>query len=378
MMKWRVRIKMVKLKKLAVCCGGTGGHFFPGLSSARVFKEQGGEVLLLLSGIHAVEQCKIAESAGVPALALPEMPHYSKHPIRFVLGFLRGCIQAEKALKKFSPQAMLAMGSFAALPVVRAAVKCRIPLFLHDGNARIGKANRFFSRWAKFMGSAFPAVNSDACRCPVEAVGMPLRPELDKLAKLEKTAALDAVNREFGSDFSTEYPLILITGGSLGAAVFNTVLPQAFTRIGTGFQVVHLTGRGKLAEAEKIYRGAKFPYLLRESTGKMGELLAASDLVFSRSGGSTAAELALFGKPSVLIPYPFAAEGHQLDNARYFESGDGAVVVENPDLTVENAEKLLLDYLNDPAKWQKQGDNMYQLARGGAANIMLTKIDGMI
>lgn len=207
---------------------------------------------------------------------------------------------------------------------------------------------------------------------------MPLRPELDKLAKLEKTAALDAVNREFGSDFSTEYPLILITGGSLGAAVFNTVLPQAFTRIGTGFQVVHLTGRGKLAEAEKIYRGAKFPYLLRESTGKMGELLAASDLVFSRSGGSTAAELALFGKPSVLIPYPFAAEGHQLDNARYFESGDGAVVVENPDLTVENAEKLLLDYLNDPAKWQKQGDNMYQLARKGAANIMLTKIDGMI
>ena len=91
---------MVKLKKLAVCCGGTGGHFFPGLSIARVFKEQGGEVLLLLSGIHAVEQCKIAESAGVPALALPEMPHYSKHPIRFVLGFLRGCIQAERYCRR--------------------------------------------------------------------------------------------------------------------------------------------------------------------------------------------------------------------------------------------------------------------------------------
>lgn len=365
------------MKKLVISCGGTGGHFFPGLSVAQTFAEQGKKALLLLSGVHAQEQKTIAGSFGIEAVALPEMPHYRRHPLRFIAGFIRGYRMTVKVLQEFQPDAMLGMGSFAALPVVRAALKCQIPLFLHDGNARIGKANRFFSRWAKFAGCAFPAVNPDSCRCEVLETGMPLRPELRKFAGLDKNEALAAVNREFGTSFSPDKPLILVTGGSQGAAVFNQILPEAFLKSGRDFQVIHLTGKGKLADAEKIYEKAAFPYKLLESTGKMAELLAASDLVFSRSGGSTVAELALFGKASVLIPYPYAAEGHQTDNARYFSDDGAALLVANDELTVVRAEEIVSDFLNDPEKWRQMGEKMLEKARPLAAEELIEKISAI-
>ena len=364
----------MKLKKLAVCCGGTGGHFFPGLSIARTFQAQGGDVLLLLSGIHAESQREIAAQFNIKSVALPAMPHYSKHPFRFISGFIGGYREAEKQLKNFSPQALLGMGSFASLPIMLAAKRCRIPLFIHDGNSRIGKANRFFSRWAKFAGTAFPAVNASACHCEVSAVGMPLRPELLEFTALNKAEAIEAVNKEFGTDFISDKPLFLVTGGSQGAAVFNEILPAAFKNNGGAFQVIHLTGKGKLADAENGYKDASFPVKLVETTGKMAEVMAAADLVFSRSGGSTAAELALFGKASVLVPYPYAAEDHQMDNARYFESANAAYLVKNSSLNVDVAEKIIADYLADPEKFRLMGEKMRSLAKPEASESMIDEI----
>lgn len=370
--------KVMKLQKLVVSCGGTGGHFYPGLSVAGEFQKKYGEVLLLLSGAHAEEQSRIAENAGIRAVALPPMPHYRKNPFRFISGFLGGYFAAKRRLKEFSPQAMLGMGSFATLPVVLAAKSCRIPLFLHDGNARVGKANRKFSKWAKFAGTAFPAVNADKCRCQVMETGMPLRPELLGFAGMDKGTAIEALNREFSTEFSKEKPLIAVTGGSQGAAVFNQILPEALKCCGGDYQVIHLCGKGKLADAEKGYADAQFPYLLRESTGKMAEIMAGADLVFSRSGGSTAAELALFGVPSVLIPYPYAAEGHQMDNARYFERHGAAVVVENSQLTVARAQEIITGYLNDPEKFRNMGKRMGKLGRPQASVTMIEKISAAL
>ncbi|MBR7121269.1 MAG: UDP-N-acetylglucosamine--N-acetylmuramyl-(pentapeptide) pyrophosphoryl-undecaprenol N-acetylglucosamine transferase [Lentisphaeria bacterium] len=364
----------MKLKKLVVSCGGTGGHFYPGLSLAREFQEKYGEVLLLLSGAHAVEQSRIAEKSGIRAVALPSMPHYRKNPFRFISGFLGGYFAARRQLKEFLPQAMLGMGSFATLPVVLAAKSCRIPLFLHDGNARVGRANRKFSKWAGFAGTAFPAVNAVECRCPVLETGMPLRPELLRSAPADKAAAVEAVNREFSTVFSAEKPLFLITGGSQGAAVFNQVLPEALSALPGEFQVIHLCGKGKLADAQKGYEKARFPYLLQETTGKMAEVMAACDLAFSRSGGSTAAELAFFGVPSVLIPYPYAAEGHQMDNARHFESHGAAIVVENSQLTGERVQEIIRDYLDDPEKFLEMGRQMKYLSRPEASMRMIERI----
>ena len=330
--------------------------------------------LLLLSGVHAAKQCETARKYDIPAVALPPMPHYRRHPLGFLRGLSGGYLAAKREIRKFAPQAMLGMGSFAALPVVYAGISCKVPLFLHDGNARIGKGNRFFSRRAEFAGTAFPAVNSDKCRCPVFECGMPLRPELLKSSFMDKAEAVSEINREFQADFRADRPVFLITGGSQGAAVFNQVLPQAFAGTAGDFQVIHLAGKGKTAEAAAVYQQAQFPYLLLESTDKMAQLMLASDVVFSRSGGSTLSELSFFGKPAVLIPYPYAAEGHQMDNARYFADQGAAVLVDNSALTVEEASGLISSCLTEPEKWQKMGLKMKELAHPEASDVMIDKI----
>ncbi|MDD3887132.1 MAG: glycosyltransferase, partial [Victivallaceae bacterium] len=129
------------LRKLMISCGGTGGHFYPGLAVARVFAARGGASRLLLSGIHAEDQKNKAEACQTEAVALPKMPQIKKNPLGFALGMLRGFFAARREFHNFAPDALLLMGSFASLPVWLAALTCGVPVYLHDGNARIGKAN---------------------------------------------------------------------------------------------------------------------------------------------------------------------------------------------------------------------------------------------
>lgn len=361
-----------EFKRLAVTCGGTGGHFYPGLSIARQFQAGGGEVLLLLSGVNSEAQRAAAEKHGVPAVVLPRMPSWKKHPWRFLRGLRQGIRDSRKELRSFQPQALLGMGSFASLPAIWAARQNGVPVFLHDGNARIGLANRLLSRWALALGAGFPPVNGASCRCPVKVCGMPVRPELEAARNITRAEALAALNLHFDAGLELERPTILIFGGSQGAAIFNRILPEALAGLERNdFQVLHLAGRGKAEEPRRIYGDADFPFLLLESDEHMHWFLGAADLVFSRSGGSSVAELALFGRPAVLIPYPYAAENHQSDNADYLAGPGGAVRVDNAEFGVERAAALVRDFLETPERWRQRAATAARLARPGAARAML-------
>lgn len=368
----------MSLERLAITCGGTGGHFFPGLSIAREVKSQGKEVLILLSGEHSASQKEIAEKFGITAVALPNMPNPRKAPFRFICGLIGGFFAALSQLRKFKPQALLGMGSFATSPLVAAAWWRRLPLFLHDGNARIGKANRVFSRSARVLGTGFPAVNYQNCRCRVVCTGMPVRPELRQFTGLSKADAIAELNAVFGVDFTADLPVILVTGGSQGAAIFNQVMPEVLCGRTEKFQLIHLTGKGKFEETAQGYQHAGFPKLLLDSCSQMELCLGAADLVFSRSGGSTAAELSLFGKVSVLVPYPYAAEGHQTDNAAYFESHGAAKMVANSEFTVAKVDSLLDDFFGNREKWAQMGTAMRELAVPDAAAKMVAEISAAL
>ncbi len=366
-------------RKLVITCGGTGGHFYPGLSVARRHRENGGEVLLLLSGVNAAAQRATAESFGIPAIALPAMPSPGRlHPVRwwrFGSGLIRGMLQAGRELRQFSPDAALGMGSFASVPVLAAAYRRKIPIFLHDGNARIGRANRWLSRAARFLGTAFPAVNADRAHCPVACTGMPLRPELLRAGRHDKGAAIEQLNARFGSHFSGDLPTLLIFGGSQGAATLNRNFPAALRQLGDAdVQVIHLAGPTKLEEVQKAYTGVPFQVLALGSCEEMALLYSAADLVIARSGGSTAAEIALFGKPAVLIPYPYAAEGHQWDNARCLVAAGAAEAVNNADCTVSRAVALIGSFLDNPEEWREKGHRALTLARPHATDALLERI----
>ena len=188
---------MMKLQRLVISCGGTGGHFFPGLSIARTFKKQGGSVLLLLSGVNAVNQVNIAASFGIDAVALPHLPNWKRNPFGFISGAIKGFCKSFREIKRFAPQAVLGMGSFTMTPVITAGKLQRIPVALHDGNARIGRGNRIFSRFAEVLGAGFPPVNGSACHCRIVDAGMPVRPELLDAKDITRAAAVKKLNEPF-------------------------------------------------------------------------------------------------------------------------------------------------------------------------------------
>lgn len=365
--------------KIVITCGGTGGHFFPGLAIAR--RAGAKDVKLLLSGIHAKEQSAIAGKYSIPAVELPEMPSPGsiKKIFRFLNGLICGFFIARRELKRFSPDAVIGMGSFASLPVALAAKSRKIPLFLHDGNARIGKANRLLSRFARALGAGFPPVNGDKCKCEIIDCGMPVRPELVDQTSIGRKAAIEELNQLFGCGFSPDQPVLLIFGGSQGALAINRAVPEAVKGCAVkNLQIVHLTGKGKIEETRSLYQNCKVDAFLLETSDRMDLLLAAADLVISRSGGSTVAELALFGKAALLIPYPYAAENHQDDNAAYFcGAGSGKMILQSE----LNAEKIS-DFLNTvflhPEIRQDMAEHAAGLARPHAAQDFLTAIEKRI
>lgn len=357
--------------KMVISCGGTGGHFFPGLAVARELSAQDGECLLFLGGKNASKQSEIAASFGIRSVTLSAAP-LSSNPLKlFMAGVrqLRGWFQARRMLKTFKPDALLAMGSFTSLPGVLAAAWLKIPLFLHDGNARIGKANRKFARFARTVYTAFPAVNASECPTQCIDIGMPIRPELLLHRNLSKSEAVAELNAFFGIQFNPDMPILLIFGGSLGARTLNQIFPEAARSV-PNFQVIHLTGNHMLSE--EIYPGRSA--LVRTGTDRMDLCYSAADFVISRAGGSTLAELSVFGKGGVVIPYPYASEDHQNDNARYFSESDALVVIQEGEVTVESAKALLNEWLDAPEEIKVRNEKMQSLGRPEASKKLLAAI----
>jgi len=370
----------IKLKNLAITCGGTGGHFFPGLTIARHFAGGDHRVLMLLGGKNVTSQAETAEGFCLRVLKLKPTPAPRGiiRFIRFIYGTSWGTIASISAMRKFKPDALLAMGSFASMPPVLAAKILRIPIFLHDGNARVGRANRFFSRWARMLGASYPPVNAAQIHCPYECIGMPVRPELD-YQPMEKDKAIEKINTLFDLNFKPELPTLLIFGGSQGAQAFNETFPQMMIESGrTDFQVLHLTGKGKFDSVKATYEAANFPVLCLASTSGMHWFYQAADAVVCRSGGSTISELCIFGKFAFLIPYPFAAEKHQDDNARFMVDTGAAEMLDNSECSIEKTSELLNRWLAAPASFIERGKQAIEYAKPNAEDDMLWLIDSNI
>ena len=371
----------MKLTNLAVSCGGTGGHFYPGLAVARQLKLSGGNPLLLVGGKNAPEQCKIAASFGIESIRLEAAPP-SVRPmqfLRFIFSFLSGKSAAVKAMRQHKTQALLCMGSFASLPPAFAAKKLSVPIFLHDGNARLGKANKFLSRYAKVIALSFPSPDAAKCHCPAIFTGMPLRQEF-KDGKCTKEEACRYLNNKFRIAFSPEKPILLAFGGSLGAASLNQALTTILPAVpgAEKLQIIHLSGKGKLEELKEKYNAFSGEKLLLESSGDMPVLYSAADLIISRAGGSTVAETAFSGKYAILVPYPFAAEDHQFDNASFLAESGGCTIIRDNGSLCKNLEKNIRSFLAEPELFSGNGKKNLSKAKPDAAMEILDLMENIL
>lgn len=368
------------MRKLIISCGGTGGHFMPGLSIAREFQEQGGVVLLLLGGKNAKQQMETAAKYHIPSFTFPAAPP-SKSPVkllRFGAQTMAGFASCLKAIRKFQPDALLAMGSFASLSPVLAAKTLKVPVFLHDGNAKLGKANLKLSRFARSIVLSFPTVNANQAKCPAILTGFPLRQELIS-NQLPKQEAIRELNQLYQADLSPEKPTILVFGGSLGAETINKKLVIAGDPPETkNLQFLRLTGPGKLESCRELYEKQNCKVFAMESSREMHLFYSAADLVISRSGGSTVSELACFGKYAILLPFPYAAENHQEDNAQWLASAGGAEILHDRDADETKFTAWILDWLKRKEEFLAKGENSKSLARPNAAKEVISMISNII
>lgn len=352
-----------------IASGGTGGHFYPSLAIAEALREAGDRVTLLLAGKHVEDQLRIAAERGLPALPVPAPRLPGRSPfaaVAFAWHFGKALRLARKWARSEVPNVFLGMGSFAAAPTCLGGVAAGVPLVLHEGNAWMGRANRWLSRFARVAATSLPLVPECPCRCPQVQTGMPLR------RGIVEAAATPVVPDDFWAEAGLVpgIPTVLVFGGSLGAKAINALLPQSLSSLGTDvarLQFIHLTGSPHNDGIEAAYRQAGARALVKRHDPSIERAYLAADIVVCRAGASSICELAVFGKPAILIPLPTAAEDHQTANARSLAACGAAWMVPQAEAKPEMLADLLGDFLRSPQTWQGIGQRIRDFARPDAA-----------
>jgi UDP-N-acetylglucosamine--N-acetylmuramyl-(pentapeptide) pyrophosphoryl-undecaprenol N-acetylglucosamine transferase len=302
---------------VAIACGGTGGHLFPGLAVGRELVSQDCRVTLLISP-KEVDQAAVAGLSGMEVATLPATGLQDGKVLAFVAGFWRAWWASHRRFASGNgrPHAILAMGGFTAAPPFLAARLRGAAGFLHESNTIPGRANRLLARFACQAFTGFPgAVRRLDCansRC----VGTPVR---DAIARLREQRDPAAARRALGLD--PNRPVLLVTGGSQGARGLNRLVLAALpelARTEADLQFLHLSGAPDLDEVRKAHAPLGSRSVVHAFLQDMHLALEAAEVVVSRAGASSMAELSALRLPAVLIPLPSAQDNHQFHNAEAF------------------------------------------------------------
>ncbi|MBF4462521.1 MULTISPECIES: UDP-N-acetylglucosamine--N-acetylmuramyl-(pentapeptide) pyrophosphoryl-undecaprenol N-acetylglucosamine transferase [unclassified Rathayibacter] len=324
--------------------GGTAGHVNPLLATADELRARRPDDEVLVLGTAEGLEARLVPLRGYELSVIPRLP-FPRRPNAAALRFpaaLRSSIDGiVRTLRERRIDAVVGFGGYAAAPAYLAARRVGIPFTVHEANARPGLANRLGARATPFVGVAFEGTPLPHAR----VVGMPLRREI---ATLDRATTRDEAMAAF--DLDPARPTLLVTGGSLGARRINaTVHASAAALVGTGFQVLHITG-----DRAEISDPGIPGYHLLAYCDRMDLALSAADLAVSRAGAATVSELSALGLPAVYVPYP-VGNGEQRFNARGVVEAGGAVLVDDAAFLPTWVESGLLPLLGDSARRAEMG-----------------------
>lgn len=359
------------LVHVAIACGGTGGHLFPGLAVAHELLDQSCAVTLLVSR-KEVDQQGLRQAAGMNIVALPAVGLSGARVLPFMRGFLKSYRLSRKIFASHPPQAALAMGGFTSAPPLLAARRYGALTFLHESNTIPGRANRWLS-W--IVNRAFVGFPSAARRlhCRLTTVtGTPVRRQLTsaKTAECRKALGLDP-----------SLPAILVMGGSQGATGVNQLVLQALPLVAQslpGCQWLHLTGPNDVSAVRQRYNALKLTAVVHPFFEAMDLVLGAATVAISRAGASSMAELAALRVPSILVPYPAAADAHQLYNAREWQATGAAYLLEQKGASGSTLASLVIELVSDAAGRRRMQQALAQWHQPDAAvNIARAILDSV-
>ena len=343
--------------KVFLAGGGTSGHIHPAVAIADELKKQDGSTEILFCGTEKGLESQIIPKMGYPfevirASQLPMKP--SMKSIKAIREFLAGRKMCRKLIREKRPDVVIGTGGFVCSPLIAAAHKEKVPILLHEQNAFPGRSNRLMSRYAKTVCTSFPGIEHFFNKkAKIVYTGNPIRGVFSEVDREKSRSKLSLSDDDF---------LILAMGGSLGARTVNESIVALAKRI-TDPKVRIILSVGKQRYKEVVEEAKNWPKNIEvfEYIQDPEVYLSACDLFIGRAGAITCAEVQACGAPSILIPYPYAAQDHQTYNARTFEKGEAGILIPDSE-AIEKLPDLAINLIGDKEKLQKMRENAKALA----------------
>ena len=345
---------------ILITAGGTGGHMFPALALGRALRSRGREVALLTDSRGAryvgAELPYTVVAAGSPSGRLGER-------LRGVAELARGLVQSLCALRRLRPAAAASFGGYASVPAAVAAGLNRVPVLVHEQNAVFGRANRLTARFAAVLALSFERTTG-LPEGPARRLltGNPTRPEF------AGAVPAPAVGRF----------RVLVLGGSQGARVFSDVVPAAIAllpaELRARFDLAQQCRPEDLERVRGAYAAIGAEVELATFFSDVPERMARCDLLVSRAGASTVAEVLALGRASLLVPYLHAADDHQTANAAALAEAGAAILVPQPELTPERLAAELAALMREPSRLAAMADRARALARPDAVDRLVDAV----
>jgi UDP-N-acetylglucosamine--N-acetylmuramyl-(pentapeptide) pyrophosphoryl-undecaprenol N-acetylglucosamine transferase len=338
--------------RAAIVGGGTGGHVIPALAIARELRNRYSAELIFIGTSRGIET-RLVPQAGL-SLRLVEVGQLKNvsmiRRVRTLTNIPRAVFACRKTFSEFQPQVVIGVGGYASGPGMLAAILMRIPTLAFEPNLVPGFANRVVARYVSAAAIHFEE-SRGFFRNP-RVTGVPVRQEFFAIPQ-----------RQFSPPGS-----VLVFGGSQGARVLNQTMIDAIPKWKElGINIRHQTGERDFERIDVAYRQANFPAQVSKFIGDMPSAFAQADLVVCRSGASTVAEITAAGKPAIFVPFPFAADDHQLKNAEAMEKAGAGRLIREPDLTSERLGQTVAELLANSAELINMSANARRLSHPAAA-----------
>jgi UDP-N-acetylglucosamine--N-acetylmuramyl-(pentapeptide) pyrophosphoryl-undecaprenol N-acetylglucosamine transferase len=355
-----------------IACGGTGGHLFPGIAVAEVLRDRGHEVLLFVSE-KEIDSLALSTRSQfrfekLPTVGFPSL--YSPAIFGFLRRFSESLSLCRSIYGKFKPQVVLGMGGFTSTAPILAGRLRGISTLVHESNAIPGKANRLA---AKMVGAVLLGFKEAAQFFPkvrTEITGTPIRTELKRVDR-------QAARQKLG--LQTDVTTMLVMGGSQGASGINRAVTKSLPLLrGAPLQIIHLSGVRDERLAADNYRREQIPASVFAFHHHMEEVYSAADFALARAGAASLAELAFFGLPSILIPFPYAADDHQTRNSEIFAHAGAALVLKESELTPELLSQKIRAMVDQPEQVRQMSEKSASLAPRDAADRVATTMEKFI
>jgi len=335
--------------KVLIAAGGSGGHIFPAIALARSLAAPGKNVTVRFVGGRRGLDERIFRKEGFDYRLLSGNKLSPRNKLLlplFLVKLLLDFIASILIIVSYRPGVIVGFGGYVSFPVIIAGRMCAVASVIHEQNVSPGRANALLFRLADRIGVSFNETKQRLGRYQKKTVltGNPIRREM---VSCDRAHGLRSCGLEDGR-FT-----ILVVGGSQGAHRLNEMFLRALALLDAAtrqrLQVVHLTGTADYGWALGEYRALGITHRVYSFLDRIEEAYSAADLIITRSGASAIFEAALFGRPMVLVPYPFAMD-HQLENARSFAARGAAVVLEEKELTGERFAREISDLMRRPER----------------------------